>query len=212
MKKAMQILDNQNNHDVSKSFIQVIFDKTIGTIEYENMSKIGGVTLVLGTPIIIVTFILSLFLHWTCISDFLLGISGYSLIFIAYVVVSIIFIDSKLHEFCCRIISHKKKKWIWRQSVFRACVLFAIGICSIVYTERYSTNYAFQCETFLVDEVKNIYHIDCFIDDCEEINIDTYLIKLKGYQIMELDIPICEQCDYMAAVAEVFYKNDYVHP
>ena len=67
----MQILDNQNNHDVSKSFIQVIFDKTIGTIEYENMSKIGGITLVLGTPIIIVTFILSLFLHWTCISDFL---------------------------------------------------------------------------------------------------------------------------------------------
>ena len=76
-------------------------------------------------------------------------------------------------------------------------ILIILGISSIYFSDRYRKHYAFECETFLVDEHKGIYHLNGYNDDCDEIE-DSYLVPLKGYEIERQGYSFCPSCEQWA--------------
>lgn len=61
-----------------------------------------------------------------------------------------------------------------------------------IETNKYRNQYAFECETFLVDHQQCIYHVD-WNDDCEIANEAEELEEMFGYEI-DKSYTLCELC------------------
>ena len=96
----------------------------------------------------------------------------------------------------------------YKRTVVWGIFLICIGIGSIYATNKYRKHYAFECDSFLVDENKGIYHLDGYNDDYDEIDDSYDLIRMKGFEIEEKGYTFCASCEIWVEDAEADYESD----
>ena len=99
------------------------------------------------------------------------------------------------------------KPFKYKLTIVWGVVLLILGIVAIYYSNRYRNHYAFECETFLVDEKAGIYHLD-WNSDCSIAEEAEELEKMQGYQIDE-KFKFCEECQ--ECLEEVESEAGLVH-
>lgn len=184
-----------------QSFLSNLF----GQNTYAYFKDIAVLVFLIGTGILIVLYALSYFFHAGIISYLLNLTNGLSLLFIGYIVATIILFDIEVDV-------EEPKKNIWGEekkepkplkyklTIVWGVLLLILGVVAIYYSNRYRKHYAFECETFLVDKQTHIYHLDWDID-CEAANEAEQLEIMYGYQIDD-SYTFCEGCEELAEEAE----------
>lgn len=169
--------------------------KLLGDRTYENFSGYAKTYIPIATIILVVLFVLSQFVHWKIVSWLLNLTLGTSLLFIAYVLGVILLLDFGVDV-------EMKEDWNgkyslpevmpspFKNTIIWAYTLLILGIAAIYFSNKYKKNYAFECQTFLVDENRGIYHLEDGNDD-EDME---YTTKMKGYELEKLNYTFCESC------------------
>ena len=184
-----------------QSFISNLF----GQNTYADFKNVALLVFLIGTGILIVLYALSYFFHSGIISYLLNLTNGLSLLFIGYIAATIILFDIEVdvEEPEKDILGKEKnepKPLKYKLTIVWGVFLLILGVVAIYYSNKYRKHYAFECETFLVDEKAGIYHLDWDID-CEAANNAEQLEKLYGYQIDD-SYTLCEACEELAEDAE----------
>ena len=192
--------------NVKQSFISYI----IGRNTYDEFKRNAKIIITVGTCVLAIVLLLSFFFHWGIISSLLNLVTGTSLLFIAYVAAIIITLDIEVEvdvdEPKRSNRSEPKKKTkptAFKLTIVWGIMLIILGIGAIYFSNKYKKNYAFECETFLVDHQKRIYHFDSD-NDCEVAAESESLDKMKGYQISS-SYSLCEWCEEWAEDGEDYY-------
>lgn len=169
--------------------------KLIGSQNYEEFRGYAKKYIPIATIILVVLLVLSQFVHWGIVSWLLNLALGTSLFFIAYVLGVILLLDFGVDV-------EMKEDWKGRLSLpeimpsnFKNTIIWAytlliLGIATIYYSNKYRKNYAFECQTFLVDENRGIYHLE---DGDDEEDME-YTTEMKGYELEDYNYTICESC------------------
>lgn len=171
--------------------------------------RIAGIIVAIYTPIFLLFYGLSYVCYWSFFCDIFSFISGTSILFIAYIVAIIVFCDIRVERRGERDLfdrreppfSSKSKKY--KLTLVWFLVLLALGITAIVLTNRHRKDYAFDCETFFVDESEGLYHIN---DHCKGIEGD--VVEMKGYEIREHGYNFCDICSDL--VDEYESSDEYI--
>ena len=176
-----------------QSFISNLF----GHNTYAEFKGIALLVSLIGTGILIVLYILSYFFHAGIISYLIKLTNGTSLLFIGYILAVILLLDIEVD-----VDEPEKSYWgdekkepmpfKYKLTIVWGVILLALGIFAIYYSNRYRNRYAFECETFLVDEKAGIYHLDWDIE-CSVAEETESLEEMKGYQI-DKTFKFCEEC------------------
>ena len=163
---------------------------------YSDLRGIAIWVSLIGSGILIVLYALSYFFYSGIISWFLNLTSGTSLLFIGYIAAIIVLADIRVEVDEPENHWHHEKKepkpFKYKLTIVWGVILLALGIVAIYYTNRYRNHYAFECETFLVDEKDGIYHLD-WNSDCSIAEEAECLDEMQGYQI-EKTFKFCEEC------------------
>ncbi len=188
--------------------------KIVGRQTYDEIKKYARKIIPIATCILVVLWVLSLIFHLGFISSLLNLTTGTSLIFIAYVIGLIFLLDKGIDVALdentninsVRSYSFPKEapKGFKKILALEIC-LFVLGISAIVFSNIYRKQYAFECNTFLVDNEAEIYHLDC--NDCELASEASDLEKMKGYQINK-SYTFCSWCEDWAEDAESDYESN----
>ena len=182
--------------------------KIIGRQTYNGIKDTANQVVPIATCVLILLLGLSLFVHWTFISSILSLITGYSLIFIAYIIGLIVWLDKgvdvALQKEYRGYAFPKKEPKGFKKTKVRGIMLVILGIVAIYFSNVYRKQYAFECDTFLVDHQKKTYHLD-WDNDCEEAEMASRLEKMKGYQIDD-SYTFCYWCEEWAEDAEAEYN------
>ena len=138
----------------------------------------------IGTPVFLVLLGLTFVCHWSIICDLFSIASGFSIVFIAYVI-SVIFVIDKVLLY--RVFKSKPPKYsvtaIW------GIALIVVGITACVLTNNHKKRYRFECTEWYVDVPNGIYHWN---DKCERMSSSTYVAK--GYEFRDKDLKFCSCC------------------
>lgn len=193
----------------SYSFIKVI----IGRNTYNKIKEYAKVIVPIGTCVLVVLVGLSMIVHWKFVSSLLSLVMGTSLFFIAYVIEVVLLLD-------CGVDVVLEKDWKgfyhfptakpdgYKRTVVWGTFLICLGIISIYTTNKYRNHYAFECDSFLVDECKEIYHLDGYNEDCDEIDDSRSLVLMKGFEIEEKGYHFCASCKIWMEDAIASYESD----
>lgn len=188
---------------VKQSFLSNI----IGRKTYDEYKSYAMIVLVIGTCVIAVVLLLSFFFHWGIIRSLLNGLTGTSLLFIAYVAAIVLALDIEVEV---EVVEPERSYWskpenkpkptAYNLTIVWGVALIAFGIGAIYFSNKYRKHYAFECDTFLVDHQAGIYHLD-WNNDCENAAETEDLVKMHGYQI-DKSYTLCEWCEEWAEDAE----------
>lgn len=188
---------------VKQSFISYI----IGRNTYDEFKRNAKIIIAIGTCILAIVILLSFFFHWGVISSLLNLVTGTSLLFIVYIAALIILLDIEVDieepESYLSKAEKRKKTTAYKFTIAWGIVLIILGVCAIYFSNKYRKHYAFECETFLVDHQRGIYHFDSD-NDCEVADESESLDKMKGYQISS-SYSLCEWCEEWAEDGEDYY-------
>ena len=172
--------------------------RKLGDSTYEEFRGYAKTYVPISTIILVVLLVLSQFVHWDIVSWLLNLALGTSLIFIAYVVGVILLLDFGVdvemqEDRNGRLSLPEVMPDNFKNTILWAYTLFILGIGAIYFSNRYRNNYAFECQTFLVDENNGIYHLeeDCHFDDDDDME---YTTKMKGYELENYNYTFCESC------------------
>lgn len=169
--------------------------KLIGERTYEEFREYARTCIPIATIILVLLLILSQFVHWGIVSRLLNLALGTSLIFIAYVLGVILLLDFGVDV-------EMKEDWNgklslpevmpsnYKNTIIWAYTLLVLGVTAIYFSNKYRKNYAFECQTFLVDENRGIYHLE---DGNDEEDME-YTTKMKGYELEDYNYTFCESC------------------
>lgn len=176
------------------SFISIFF----GSDNYEKMKIFASRIFLLGTPILVLLYVLSYLFHNDVICFFIGLLTGFSLLFIAYVLGVIVFLDIKVEvddypENDWDMRNYEPKSFKYKLTKVWTIILIITGITLIYVSNRYRKYYVFECETYLVDKKAGIYHLDWY-GECEKATKAEELEPLKGFQI-EKDYKFCDYCE-----------------
>jgi len=179
---------------VKQSFISNL----MGLDVYERYSGYAKVIVAVGTYLLILFIGQSFFFHSGLISWFLQLLTGTSLLFITYIGALILLLDIRVDvEEPERHPWEKPKRpqptMKYKLTKVWAVILIVLGCVAIYASNRYCKEYAFECETFLVDHQHRIYHIE-WNEDCEVANEAGELEKMHGYEING-SYRLCEYCE-----------------
>lgn len=168
----------------------------LGENTYYDFKRYSLLIVSIGTIAIIIAFTLSYFFHWGPISGFLNLVSGMSLLFIVYIVELILLLDVVVEVEVpeCYYLTQKQivpKPFSYKLTVVWGVILIVMGISAIYLTNEYRNNYAFECDTFIVDKETGIFHISWLADDC---NLSDNSVKMTGLEIIENGYTLCEDC------------------
>lgn len=193
---------------VKKSFISNL----IGRDFYDGIKEYAKPIILIGTGILAILFLLSLFVHWTFISRLLNLVTGTSLLFIIYIAALIFVLDKEVDieepDYYYRYESERTPKTkAYKMTIVWGIVLIIMGISAIYFSNRYRKQYAFDCSTFLVDQEAGIYHLD-WINGCKIAAESEDLVEMKGYEIKGMGYKICEGCKEYAEEVEDAYNAD----
>lgn len=185
---------------VKQSFLSNI----IGRKTYDEYKSYAMIVLVIGTCVIAVVLLLSFFFHWGIIRSLLNGLTGTSLLFIAYVAAIVLALDIEV-EIDEPEMNKKPKPFSYKLTIVWGVLLIALGIGVVYFSNKYRKHYAFECNTFLVDHQAGIYHLD-WNNDCEIAAETEDLVKMQGYQI-DKSYTLCEWCEEWAEDAEDEFES-----
>ena len=117
--------------------------------------------------------------------------------FIAYVAAWIVILDIQVN-----VEEPERKPWekakkisypiSYKLTIIWGIILVLSGIYAIYVTNKYRSRYAFECDTYLVDNQKGIYHVK-LNDECDEANKADELYEMYGYEINK-SYSLCESC------------------
>ena len=191
---------------------QSFISNLLGQETYEDLKGLAKLVVLIGSGILLLLFILSLFFHVGIIKYLIELTNGTSLLFIGYIIAMIILFDVEVN-----VEQPEKNFWgeekrvpklfKYKLTIVWAAILVIFGVIAIYYSEKYRKHYVFECETFLVDEKAGIYHLDWDID-CSVAEEAKYLEEMKGYQI-DPSFKFCEGCQETLEDAE--YETGLLH-
>ena len=185
--------------------------KTIGQETYNNFKGVANRCIPIASIIIIAVIALTQFFYWEWLSWILNLITGTSLIFIVYIVGLVVFLDKGIkieqvndpYRYDGYIHPVKQPKGYTATKIWGISLIF-LAITAIYVTNEYRKHYAFNCETFLVDEDNGVYHLKENYDEyCGQ-----HVTKMKGYQIEEHGYTLCKICDEWASDAEDYNGSE----
>lgn len=184
----------------------------IGRDFYDGVKEYAKPIILIGTGILVILFLLSLFVHWTFISRLLSLVTGTSLLFLIYIAALIFVLDKEVDieepDYYYRYESKRTPKTkAYKLTIVWGVVLLLLGISAIYFSNKYRKQYAFDCSTVLVDHNAGIYHLE-WIDDCEIAAESEDLVEMKGYEIKGMGYKVCEWCKEYAEEAEEAYYSD----
>lgn len=191
---------------VKQSFLSNI----IGRNTYDEFKGYAKVIIAIGTCVLAIILLLSLFFHWSFISNLLSLVTGTSLLFIAYIAALILVLDIEVdvdepEKSYWSEPEKKPKPAAYKLTIVWGVVLVALGISAIYFSNKYRKHFAFECDTFLVDHQANIYHFD--IDNGCEMARDGNWKRMQGYQIDE-SYTLCDWCEEWAEDADDEYESN----
>ena len=191
-----------------QSFLSNLF----GQNTYAELKGISLLVSLVGTAVLIVLYVLSYFYHVGIISYLVNITNGYSLLFIGYLLALIVLFDMEVEveepeKDYWRKEKQGSKPFKYKLTIVWGVVLLILGVVAIYYSNRYRNKYAFECETFLVDDKAGIYHLD-WNDDCSIAEKAESLKEMQGYQIDE-KFKFCEECQ--ECLEEVESEAGLVH-
>ena len=187
-----------------KSFLSNI----VGRNTYDEYKGYAKKIIAIGTCVLAIVLLLSMFFHCGLINFLLNLVTGSSLLFIAYIAALVLALDIEVevNESEWDYWSEPKKKTkpiSYILTVLWGIVLVAFGISAIYFSNKYRKHYAFECNTFLVDHQAGIYHLGY----CEVAAEASDLEKKQGYQI-DKSYKLCEWCEEWAEEAEDEYESN----
>lgn len=138
----------------------------------------------IGTPVFFVLLGLTFVCHWSIVCNLFSIVSGFSILFLAYII-SVIFIIDRL--FLYQVFKHKPPKYLATVIWGIALILAGIGACTL--TNNHKKQYRFECAEWYVDEPNGIYHWN---NKCERMSSSTYVAK--GYELRDKDLEFCDCC------------------
>ena len=184
---------------VKQSFLSNI----IGRNTYDKFKGYAKVIIAIGTCVLAIVLLLSIFFHWSFISSLLSLITGTSLLFIIYIAALVLALDIEVDV---DEPEKKSKPAAYKLTIAWGVVLVALGISAIYFSNKYRKYYAFECDTFLVDHQTEIYHLD-WDNDCEVAAKSGNLETMQGYEI-DKSYTLCEWCEEWAEDAEDEYESN----
>ena len=185
---------------VKQSFLSNI----IGRKTYDEFKGYAKVIIAIGTCVLSIILLLSLFFHWSFINNLLSLVTGTSLLFIAYIAALVLVLDIEVDV---DEPEKKPKPAAYKLTIVWGVVLVALGIGAIYFSNKYRKHFAFECDTFLVDHQAKIYHFD--IDNGCEMATDSNWERMQGYQIDE-SYTLCDWCEEWAEdAADEYESNKY---
>lgn len=191
---------------MKQSFLSNILGKNTYD-EYKGYSKL---VIAIGTCVLLLLLALSNFVYWGFVSSLLNFVTGTSLLFIAYVAAFIILLDIQVdveepeRNYWSQNVK-SKKPITYNLTIAWEVLLVILGIAAIYFSNNYRKQYAFECETFLVDGTSGIYHLD--YNDCEVAEEAMNLKEMKGYEIEDLNCTFCDWCKEWLEDAEADYES-----
>ena len=191
--------------------------KILGLQTYYGIKDSARKIIPIATGFLFLLWGLSLIVHWEFISSLLNIATGATLLFVAYIAGLIILLDKEivvvqedkenkenLFSDDMYLSCHAKEAMGFLKTKVIGISLIILGIVAIFFTEQYKRNYAFECQTFLVNNKKKIYHLDCD-NDCDVAAETSNLEKMKGYQI-DPSYSLCNICEEWAESTGVDVK------
>lgn len=177
---------------------------------YQFLSELKPFALIYAGVLSIV-IVLSLYFKWSLINFFIDILMGWSILSIPFVGVLIVAVDKE-------ILIPKRDFWnpkpikskAYTYSKIWGITLVITGLVVLYYSNQYKKYYAFQCQTFFLEQPQGIYHIK---SNCEHIGSDSNderidaceLIEIKGHDVLDADYELCDACREWAEDAEMEY-------
>lgn len=190
---------------VKQSFLSNLLCSYVDRDDFEKFKGYAKRIIAIGTCVLIVILLLSFFFHSSFISTLLNLIIGKSVLFILYIVAIVFALDIEVE-----VDEPERNDWYqteikpkpiaYKLTFIWGSLLIAFGIAAIYFSNQYRKHYAFECDTFLVDHQRRIYHLD-WDNDCEVAAESVDLIKMKGYEIDKSYI-FCDWCKDFVEDAE----------
>ncbi len=169
--------------------------KILGESVYEEFKGYAKAYIPIATIILVLLLVLSQFIHWELVNWLLNLALGTSLVFIVYVLGVILLLDFGIEvemeeDWDGKLSLPKVMPHNYRNTIIGAYTLLILGIAAIYFSNKYRKNYAFECQTFLVDENEGIYHLKNG-NDAED---KEYTTEMKGYELKKHNYTFCESC------------------
>ena len=192
---------------VKQSFLSNI----IGKNTYDKFNSYAKLIIAIGSCLLAVIFLFSFFFHCKFISCLLDLVTGTSLLFVVYVAAFILVLDIEVgvdepQRSCWSESAKKPKTRAYKLTIVWGVILLVFDISAIYFSNIYKKQYAFECNTFLVNHQARIYHID-WDNDCEVASKVGKLEKMQGYQI-DKSYTLCKWCEEWAEDTESEYKSN----
>lgn len=166
--------------------------------------------------VLAIAILLSLFVQWGIVEFFINLLMGWTLLSVPFMAVIIVAFDKEIklpqeeESF-----PNPKKTLSYKFSMVWGCFLIVAGIVTLYFSNEYKKYYAFQCQTFFLEQPTGVYHIR---EDCKYIGIDeddNYIenisvTKVKGVDVVGDGFSFCDACREWAEEAEMeFEANRY---
>lgn len=170
----------------------------VGRDTYDVIKSYSKAIVMIGICILAILLGLSRICHYVFVSKLLRLVTGTSLLFIGFIIALIFLLDVEvdIDEWTFEV----KKTIKYKLTIVWAVILVLLGISAIYFSNKYRKQYAFECETFLVDSQSGVYHLD-WDNDCEIAAEADDLELMKGYQI-DKSFSLCPWCAEWAEEAE----------
>lgn len=189
---------------------QSLLSNLLGEETYENWVGYARIIIAVGTIVLLVFLGLSFCFYSSIISYFLKLVTGTSLLFIAYVAMWVLLLDIRVNVDEPEVYSWERTKETikpitYKMSALWTIMLILLGIVGIYISNKYRNQYAFECDTFLVDKQTHKYHLAW--TECEASENAEDLVEMKGHQISE-NYTFCEECEEIAEEAGADYESE----
>lgn len=170
--------------------------KLIGNQNYKEFRGYAKKYIPIATIILVILLVLSQFVHWGIVSWLLNLVLGTSFLFITYLLGVILLLDFGVdvemkEDWNGRLSLPEVMPSNFKNTIIWAYILLILGIVAIYYSNKYRKKYAFECQTFLVDENRGIYHLEDGNDDDKDME---YTTEMKGYELEDYNYNFCESC------------------
>lgn len=161
--------------------------------------------------VLAIAILLSLFFQWSIVKFFIDCMMGWTLLSIPFMGVLIVAFDKEINL-------PQKEKWdssvpkpkAYKLSMIWGCFLIGIGLVTLYFSNQYKKYYAFQCQTFYLEQPTGIYHLRdrCeYIGQNEEENSEGISVsEVKGFDLLDQGYSLCDACREWAEDAEMDYE------
>ena len=126
----------------------------IGSYTYEELKYYAKYVLAIGTCVLVVLYLLSIFFHWSFISRLLNLTTGTSLLFIIYIAAAILCLDKEVEvdepesSYWSRQ-ANTPKTTPYKLTIVWGILLIVLGVTAIFFSNRYRNQYACDCSNSL---------------------------------------------------------------